>query len=126
VTGNNGFTPLPSTKPRPLGEGAYYYGIVGAVVRELELRSEAAPASLLVQLLVAAGNTLGRETPAYRVESDYHRSRLFAVLVAPTSRGRKGTSWGRGPAKRIPVYRDSSAPIAKRSELDAWMPDGGG
>jgi hypothetical protein len=64
-------------------------------VRELELHSEADPASLLVQLLVAAGNALGRETPANRVESDYHRSRLFAGLVGPTSRGRKGTSWGR-------------------------------
>jgi hypothetical protein len=64
-------------------------------VRELEPHSEADPASLLVQLLVAAGNALGRETPAYRVESDYHRGRLFTVIVGPTSRGRKGTSWGR-------------------------------
>jgi hypothetical protein len=95
VSGNNGFAPLSSTsKPRPLGEDAYY-GIVGALVRELEPHSEADPASLLVQALVAAGNALGRETPAYRVESDYHRGRLFTVIVGATSRGRKGTSWGR-------------------------------
>jgi hypothetical protein len=91
---DNGFAPLSSTKPRRLGEDAYY-GIAGAIVRELEPHSEADPASLLVQLLAAAGNVLGRETPAYKVESDYHRGCLFAVIVGPTSRGRKGTSWGR-------------------------------
>jgi uncharacterized protein DUF3987 len=86
--------PSSTAKPRPLGDDAYH-GIAGAVVRELEPHSEADPASLLVQLLVAAGNALGRYVPAYKVEADYHRGRLFTVIVGPTSRGRKGTSWGR-------------------------------
>jgi hypothetical protein len=95
IAQSNGLPPLsPTTKPAPLGDDAYQ-GVAGAIVRELEPHSEADQASLLIELLVAAGNALGRETPAYRVESDLHRGRLFAVIVGATSRGRKGTSWGR-------------------------------
>src|SRR5262249_2460993 len=33
--------------------------------------------------------------PYFRVEGDKHYTNLFVVLVGQTSKGRKGTSWGR-------------------------------
>lgn len=54
--------------------------------------SEADPAALLVQLLVAFGNAAGRRAH-HRVGADLHYTNLFVGLVAPTSRGRKGASW---------------------------------
>jgi hypothetical protein len=53
-----------------------------------------APIAILVQYLVAAGNAIGRG-PHYRVEADNHGPNIYTVLVGETSKGRKGTSWGR-------------------------------
>lgn len=47
-----------------------------------------------MQLLAAVGNLFGKNI-FYRVEADSHYSRLNVVVVGETSRGRKGTSWGR-------------------------------
>jgi hypothetical protein len=44
--------------------------------------------------LVAFGALLGRG-PHALVENDQHHANLFAVLVGGTSKGRKGTAWGR-------------------------------
>jgi hypothetical protein len=60
----------------------------------VEPHTEADPAALLVQFLVAFGSLIGRG-PHYRAEADRHFTNLFAVLVGPTAKGRKGTSWGR-------------------------------
>ena len=79
--------------PPPLAPEAYY-GIAGDIVRLIEPETEADPAALLFQLLTAAGNILGSAAYA-QVESDRHPPRLFTVQVGRTSRGRKGTSWGR-------------------------------
>jgi hypothetical protein len=49
---------------------------------------------LLIQILVAFGVLIGR-TPYFQVEGDRHYANLFAVLIGLTSKGRKGTSWGR-------------------------------
>jgi hypothetical protein len=35
-------------------------------------------------------------------------------------------SYGLVSARRIPIHRDGSALIARRSELDAWLLNGGG
>ncbi len=79
--------------PEPLGEGAFH-GLAGEVVRLIEPHSEADPAALLVQLLVAFGNACGRG-PGFQVEGDFHATNLYVVLVGATAKGRKGTSWGR-------------------------------
>ena len=79
--------------PEPLGEKAFH-GLAGEVVRLIEPHSEADPAALLIQLLVAFGNACGRG-PGFQVEGDFHATNLYVVLVGATAKGRKGTSWGR-------------------------------
>jgi len=54
--------------------------------------SEADPAALLVQVLVAFGNLVGR-TAHFVAESDRHFANLYVVLVGQTAKGRKGSSW---------------------------------
>ncbi len=68
-------------------------GVLGDLVCAIEPHSEADPAALLMQSLVAYGNTLNR-APHFRAEADRHCMNLFAALVGETSKGRKGTSWG--------------------------------
>lgn len=47
--------------------------------------------------------------------------RIAAYLDCPRSR-----VYALASARRIPIYRDGSALIARRSELDRWLLDGGG
>lgn len=47
--------------------------------------------------------------------------KIAAYIDAPRSR-----VYGLASARRIPVHRDGSALIARRSELDAWIVRGGG
>lgn len=82
-----------ATWPEQLG-GLSYHGIVGEIVRKIEPQSEADPAAILLQILVAFGALVGRG-PHVKVEGDEHHCNLFALLVGETSKGRKGTSWGR-------------------------------
>src|SRR5262249_54497375 len=70
------------------------HGLAGDIVYALEPHTEADPAALLVQFLVAFGNAIGR-CPHFCVEGDEHHTNLSAVMVGRTSKGRKGTSWGR-------------------------------
>ncbi len=79
--------------PQPPDEPAYC-GLAGKIVRLIEPASEADPAALLVQTLVAFGNAIGRGAH-FVVESDRHFANEFAVLVGRSSKARKGTSWGR-------------------------------
>jgi hypothetical protein len=81
-------------KPTPLCDVAFS-GLAGRIVKLIEPQSEASAEALLVQLLTAFGNAVGRKAPAYQVEADLHPARLNIVIVGPTSRARKGTSWGR-------------------------------
>jgi hypothetical protein len=69
-----------------------FHGLAGHIVRIIAPHSEADPAALLVQILVAFGNCAGRAAH-FSVEADQHYPNLNAVLVGATSRGRKGTSW---------------------------------
>jgi hypothetical protein len=73
---------------------AAYYGLVGDVVRTILPHTEADPKAILIQLLVAVGNAIGRG-PFYKIEGDHHYTKLFTVLVGATNDGRKGTSLGR-------------------------------
>jgi hypothetical protein len=78
----------------PILDPVALHGLPGDVVRAVAPHTEADPVALLTQYLVAAGNAIGRR-PHYRVEGDNHAPNLFAVLVGETSKGRKGTAWGR-------------------------------
>lgn len=82
----------PSDWPSPLPETAFI-GLAGEIVRAIEPISEADPAALLVQLLTAFGNAVGRG-PHFRAEADRHGLNLFTLIVGATAKGRKGTSWG--------------------------------
>lgn len=72
---------------------AALHGLAGEFVATVEPHTEADPAALLVQFLVAFGSCAGRGA-WFTVEADRHYLNLFALLVGVTSKGRKGTSWG--------------------------------
>ena len=85
----------PQKQPEwPVIDEAAYYGLAGDIVRTIEPHTEADSVALLLQILTLAGNVIGR-SPYYQIESDYHRTNLFAVLVGDSAKSRKGTSLGR-------------------------------
>jgi len=86
-------TRQPIQWPDPLDEAAYH-GLAGKFVKAIEPHTEADPAALLVQFLVAFGNVVGRHV-YFTAEADKHFCNLFAVIVGFSSKGRKGSSWGR-------------------------------
>jgi hypothetical protein len=92
--------------PEPLAEEAFH-GLAGEVVRAIEPHSEADPAALLVQFLVAFGNIADCGS-FFSVEDTKHHANLFCLIVGETSKSRKGTSWDR-------IER-----IFKRLEDDEW------
>jgi hypothetical protein len=73
--------------------GAVHHGLAGEIVAAIGPHSEADPAALLIQFLVAFGSCIGRAAH-WVVGGDYHYGNLFAVLVGRSAKGRKGTSWG--------------------------------
>jgi hypothetical protein len=91
----NGIEPAPMLPqwPAPLRKEAYH-GVAGELVRLIEPHTEGDPAALLLQFLAAWGSMIGRGA-YYLVEGDYHHTNLYVVIVGATSKGRKGTSWGR-------------------------------
>ena len=83
--------PLDPGWPRPLGPAAMQ-GLVGETVRAIAPHTEADPAALVLQILVAFGNVIGRK-PHFYVGQTRHGLNLYTVLVGKTARARKGTSW---------------------------------
>lgn len=69
------------------------HGLAGDYVRAVSPHTEADPVAILVQLLVAFGNIVGRG-PHFVAEADRHYTNEFVVLVGSTAKGRKGSSWG--------------------------------
>lgn len=67
------------------------YGLPGDIVRALEPHTESDNSALLIQFLAGFGCLIGK-TAYFRVEADSHYTKLFAVLVGASSKGRKGTS----------------------------------
>lgn len=86
--------PLPEPPPWPVLRPEALHGLPGEFVRTVLPQSEADPAALLVQLLVAAGNAIG-PGPYFLVEGTHHRGNLNAVIVGNSAVARKGSSWGR-------------------------------
>ena len=72
--------------------GAVFHGLAGEFVALTEPHSEAHPMALLAQFLVAFGAACGRGAH-YPVEASRHHPNEFCVLVGPSAKGRKGSSW---------------------------------
>ncbi len=71
---------------------AALHGLAGTVVRAIVPHTEAHPAAILIQLLAAFGNLVGRG-PHCMVDATRRGLNLFVVLVGDSSKARKGTSW---------------------------------
>jgi hypothetical protein len=82
----------PASPPWPTLDPVAYYGLAGDFVRLVQNETEADPAGLLLQFLVAAGNAMG-PSPHVRVGPTHHKLNLFLLLVGQTARARKGTAW---------------------------------
>lgn len=78
--------------PAPLSAAARH-GLIGEWLSAVEPNTEADPAAILIQTLVAFASMIGHG-PHFRAEADRHALNLFGVIVGPTAKGRKGTSWG--------------------------------
>lgn len=78
---------------RPHLSSAALHGLAGEVVKAIEPHTEADPAALLAQFLVAFGNVAGRSAH-FITEADEHYTNLFAVVVGASADARKGSSWG--------------------------------
>lgn len=78
--------------PDPMAPAAFH-GLAGEFVELVSPHTEADPAALLVDFLVAAGHALGR-TAHMRVGAASHYANTYAVIVGPSgAAGRKGTAF---------------------------------
>jgi len=68
-----------------------YHGIVGEIVRAIAPETEADPAGVMLTLLTAIGNAVGR-APRFAMNAGTHHATLFAALVGDTASG-KGQAW---------------------------------
>lgn len=70
---------------------AAFYGVAGDIARKIEPHTEADPVAILIQILVAVGNVVGRRA-YFQVEATRHYANLFTVIVGASSVARKGTA----------------------------------
>ena len=68
------------------------HGLAGDVVREVEPHSEADPVAILINLLAAFGNMIGRGS-WLEIGRSKHHAKINAVLMGESSKARKGMSW---------------------------------
>jgi hypothetical protein len=85
---------LPAPAPWPVLRPEGMHGIVGDIAQMIAPETEADVVGLYVQLLVAAGSSIGRTAYA-QVEGERHHCNFFVITVGKSGHGRKGTSWGR-------------------------------
>jgi hypothetical protein len=78
----------------PMVRPEAFHGLAGDIVHTIEPETEADSMSLLLQLLVVFGATIGRKAHCL-VESTRHYANLFVVIVGATASARKGTSFDR-------------------------------
>jgi hypothetical protein len=74
--------------PWPQIDEAAFYGLAGDIVKTIKPHTEADPIAVLLQVLIFAGNIIGR-IPYYKIEADQHHTNLFGVLVGRSSKGRR-------------------------------------
>ena len=83
--------PVPSGWPEP-PDAAAYHGLAGEIVQAIAPHTEADPVAVLVQLLVACGALIGRGA-WFEVDATRHYPAEFVVLVAESSRARRGSAY---------------------------------
>jgi hypothetical protein len=83
---------LPRVEFTPSMAEDAYYGLAGRIVHAIEPHSEADPVAILMHILVATGNLIGRG-PHALVEKTMHTCGEFVVLTGDSSKGRKGQAW---------------------------------
>ncbi len=69
-----------------------YHGLAGRIVQAIEPHSEADPVAILMHVLIATGNLIGRG-PHALVEKTMHPCNEYVALVGDTAKGRKGQAW---------------------------------
>jgi Protein of unknown function (DUF3987) len=79
--------------PAPMAEEAFY-GLAGDFVRSVEPHTEADPAALLANFLVAAGVLFGREAYIF-ADGKRHYPVEYLLMAGATGAGRKGTATAR-------------------------------
>lgn len=89
----------PTAWPAPLGEDAFH-GLPGRVVSVISPHSEADPAALLVQFLIAFGNVVGRG-PHYLVEATELRDKNALLPVHRNAPARRRA--GQEPQGAAPI-----------------------
>src|SRR5262245_62138964 len=75
--------PEPPAWPAPPHADAFF-GLAGKIVEIIKPQTEADPVAILGQVLVMAGNAVGRG-PFWAVEDTEHRANLFCCLVGETA-----------------------------------------
>jgi hypothetical protein len=83
---------LPTIPFTPQMAPEAYHGLAGRIVAAIAPHSEADPVAILMHVLVAAGNLIGRG-PHALVERTEHTCGEFVVLVGDSAKGRKGQAW---------------------------------
>ena len=73
-------------------KAAAFTGLAGEIVSAIEPHSESDPLAILAQLLVCFGSAVGRGAH-YAVEATEHHAHEFVLLVGPSAKARKGSSW---------------------------------
>ena len=71
---------------------AAFTGLAGEIARLIEPHSESDPLAILAQLLVCFGSAIGRGAH-YAVEATEHHANEFVLLIGPSAKARKGSSW---------------------------------
>lgn len=85
------YLPMREPFPRPLADAAFH-GLIGAIVTAYHGLTEAAPAAMLVQGLVAYGNAVGRR-PHVMIGETRHGTNEFTAIIGRSAHARKGTAW---------------------------------
>jgi hypothetical protein len=88
-------------------DSAALHGPAGEFVQRTAPHTEADPMALLSQFLVAFGAAAGRHVH-YAVEATRHHLNEFVILVGPSGKGRKGSSWDHVDALLTEIDRDFS------------------
>lgn len=86
--------PVSNLVPRLTLDDGAFHGLAGTIIRKIEPHTEADPAAMLVQLLIAFGNCVGRG-PFFRVEETPHFTNEFVAIVGRSAKARKGTGFNR-------------------------------
>ena len=85
-------TPLPAPAGWPAPPApTVYHELLGEIVTTIAPHTEADPAAILTQLLVAFGAAVGRGA-WFTVEATRHHANEFMLLVGDSSKARKGSS----------------------------------